>query len=141
MNSTGWKKGSGRACIEAQEIPFIDILRFSIFSCMRIGEVCRLRWEDIDKKERAVLVRDRKDPGKRKEIHMRVALLGEAWDIVQRQPRTTDLIFPYKSASVTAGFQRVRNALDIQDLRYHDMRREGPAGYLRQDSALRMLLR
>jgi integrase len=44
---------------------------------------------------------------------------------VQRQPRTTDLIFPYKSASVTAGFQRVRNALDIQDLRYHDMRREG----------------
>ncbi|BBE80195.1 tyrosine-type recombinase/integrase [Phytobacter sp. MRY16-398] len=114
-----------RSLHRSAKIPFIDILRFSIFSCMRIGEVCRLRWEDIDNEERAVLVRDRKDPRKKEGNHMRVALLGEAWDIVQRQPRTTDLIFPYKSASVTAGFQRVRNALDIQDLRYHDMRREG----------------
>lgn len=56
---------------------------------------------------------------------MNVALLGEAWDIVQRQPRKSELIFPYISGSVTAGFQRVRSALGIEDLRYHDMRREG----------------
>ena len=106
-------------------IPFVDILRFSVLSCMRVGEICRLRWEDIDQEARAVLVRDRKDPRKKEGNHMKVALLGEAWEIAQRQPRNGDLIFPYNSRSVTAGFQRVRDSLGIKDLRYHDLRREG----------------
>ncbi|KHN50690.1 tyrosine-type recombinase/integrase [Pectobacterium fontis] len=106
-------------------IPFVDILNFSILSCMRIGEVCRIRWDDIDEKQKAVLVRDRKDPRKKDGNHMMVPLLGEAWDIVQRQPKKSVLIFPYAAKSVTAGFQRVRSALGIEDLRYHDLRREG----------------
>lgn len=56
---------------------------------------------------------------------MMVPLLGEAWTILQRQPKAGELVFPYNSRSVTAGFQRVRNELGIDDLRYHDMRREG----------------
>lgn len=109
----------------AAKIPFVDILNFSILSCMRVGEVCKIRWEDVDKKQKAVMVRDRKDPRKKSGNHMLVPLLGEAWAIVQRQPKTSELIFPYNSRSVTAGFQRVRNALSIEDLRYHDLRREG----------------
>lgn len=109
----------------AAKIPFVDILNFSILSCMRVGEVCKIRWEDIDEKQKAVLVRDRKDPRKKSGNHMLVPLLGDAWTIVQHQPKTSELIFPYNSRSVTAGFQRVRNALGIKDLRYHDLRREG----------------
>ncbi|NAW84906.1 hypothetical protein CAG71_00295 [Photobacterium halotolerans] len=41
-------------------IPFIDILEFSILTCMRIGEVCGLRWEDLNEDHKTVLVRDRK---------------------------------------------------------------------------------
>lgn len=106
-------------------IPFVDILNFSILSCMRIGEVCRIRWDDIDEKQKAVLVRDRKDPRKKDGNHMMVPLLGDAWVIVQRQPKKSELIFPYMAKSVTAGFQRVRTALGIEDLRYHDLRCEG----------------
>lgn len=109
----------------AAKIPFVDILNFSILSCMRVGEVCKIRWEDVDEKQKAVLVRDRKDPRKKSGNHMLVPLLGETWDIVQRQSKTSELIFPYNSRSVTAGFQRVRNTLGIEDLRYHDLRREG----------------
>lgn len=109
----------------ATNIPFNDILEFSILSCMRIGEICRIRWDDIDEKSRAVVVRDRKDPRKKAGNHMTVPLLGGAWDIVMKQPRTDELIFPFDPKSVTAGFQRVRNALGIADLRYHDLRREG----------------
>ncbi|MEX5371720.1 tyrosine-type recombinase/integrase [Klebsiella pneumoniae] len=109
----------------AAKIPFVDILNFSILSCMRVGEVCKIRWEDVDEKQKAVLVRDRKDPRKKSGNHMLVPLLGDAWNIVQRQPKISELIFPYNSRSVTAGFQRVRNALGIEDLRYHDLRREG----------------
>jgi integrase len=106
-------------------IPYLDILDFSILTCMRIGEVCKLRWEDINEEHKTVLVRDRKDPRKKSGNHMIVPLLAESFDIAMRQPKSTPLIFPYNPRSVTAGFQRVRNQLGIEDLRYHDLRREG----------------
>ncbi|USD60790.1 site-specific integrase [Vibrio sp. SCSIO 43140] len=106
-------------------IPFVDILEFSILTCMRIGEVCSLRWEDINEEHRTVIVRDRKDPRKKQGNHMIVPLLAESFDIAMRQPKESELIFPFNSRSVTAGFQRVRNKLGIEDLRYHDLRREG----------------
>ncbi|NAW88785.1 tyrosine-type recombinase/integrase, partial [Photobacterium halotolerans] len=68
---------------------------------------------------------DRKDPRKKEGNHMIVPLLGGSFDIAMRQPRINRLIFPYQPRSVTAGFQRVRNKLGIEDLRYHDLRREG----------------
>lgn len=106
-------------------IPFTDIFVFSILTCMRIGEVCDIRWEDLNESQRAVLVRNRKDPRKKSGNHQWVPLLGDSWDIIQRQPKNSERIFPYNSRSVTAGFQRVRNELGIKDLRYHDLRREG----------------
>ena len=106
-------------------IPYIDILDFSILSCMRIGEVCKITWNDLDEENKAVIVRDRKDPRKKAGNHMLVPLIGGAFELVMKQPRTAERIFPYNSKSVTAGFQRVRNKLGIEDLRYHDLRREG----------------
>ncbi|CAM8375920.1 Phage integrase (fragment) [Mycobacterium tuberculosis] len=116
-----------KACNEHREgkIPFVDILDFSILSCMRIGEVCKVLWSDVDEKNRSVLVRDRKDPRKKTGNHMSVPLLGDAWTILQRQLRTDERVFPYNPKSVSTGFQRVRNVLGIEDLRYHDLRREG----------------
>ncbi|WP_022945385.1 site-specific integrase [Pseudoalteromonas ruthenica] len=121
-------------------IPFVDILDFSILTCMRIGEVCKLRWEDLNEEHKTILVRDRKDPRKKAGNHMVVPLLAGSFDIVLRQPRSSEFIFPYNSKSVTAGFQRVRNSLGIEDLRYHDMRREGASrlfekGYSIEDVA------
>ncbi|WP_224798156.1 tyrosine-type recombinase/integrase [Idiomarina abyssalis] len=107
------------------KIPLTDIFEFSILSCMRIGEVCKLRWDDLDESNRAVLVRNRKDPRKKEGNHMWCPLLGGAFELVVKQPRKGELIFPYQSRSVTAAFQRVRKKLGIEDLRYHDLRREG----------------
>ncbi len=118
------KRQSARANGQVR-IPFIDILDFSILTCMRIGEVCKITWEDLNEEHRTVVVRDRKDPRKKEGNHMLVPLLAESFDIAKRQPKTNERIFPYNPRSVTAGFQRVRNALGIQDLRYHDLRREG----------------
>ncbi|MCP4985536.1 MAG: site-specific integrase [Colwellia sp.] len=106
-------------------IPFVDILNFSILTCMRIGEVCSLRWSDLKHEHKTIVVRDRKDPRKKEGNHMIVPLLAGSYDIAAKQNKTDDRIFPYNSRSVTAGFQRVRNSLGITDLRYHDLRREG----------------
>lgn len=106
-------------------IPYVDLLDFSILSCMRVGEVCKIEWADVDDEQKAVIVRDRKDPRKKTGNHMLVPLLGGAWEILQKQPKGDARVFPYNERSVTAGFQRVRNELGITDLRYHDLRREG----------------
>ncbi len=106
-------------------IPFSDIFIFSILTCMRIGEVCTILWSDLNETQRAVMVRNRKDPRKKEGNHQWVPLLGDSWDIIAKQPKTDERIFPYDPRSVTAGFQRVRNQLGIKDLRYHDLRREG----------------
>jgi len=110
---------------EKKRIPFLDILDFSILTCMRIGEVCSLKWEDLNVNHKTIVVRDRKDPRKKEGNHLIVPLLGGSFDVVMKQNKEGELVFPYNSRSVTAGFQRVRNSLGIEDLRYHDLRREG----------------
>ena len=44
---------------------------------------------------------------------MIVPLLGESFEIALKQPNKGELIFPYNSRSVSAGFQRVRNELGM----------------------------
>lgn len=107
------------------KIPFVDILNFSILSCMRISEVCAILWADLDIENKSVIVRNRKDPRKKSGNHMVVPLLGGAFEIIENQEKNVGRIFPFNSRSVTAGFQRVRNELKIEDLRYHDLRLEG----------------
>lgn len=121
-------------------IPYADIFMFSILSCMRIGEVTSLRWSDVNQSSKSVLVRDRKDPRKKIGNHMIVPLLGEAWEILNRQPRDHELIFPYKSRTITQTYRQERDELGIEDLRYHDLRREGAsrlfeAGFSLEDVA------
>ncbi len=41
------------------------------------------------------------------------------------QPRVEDRVFPFNPKSITAMYRRVRDELGIEDLRYHDLRREG----------------
>ncbi|SJL85221.1 Phage integrase family protein [Vibrio palustris] len=57
-------------------IPYLDILDFSILTCMRIGEVCSLRWEDLNQAHKTITVRDRKDPRKKQGNHMIVSPAG-----------------------------------------------------------------
>lgn len=124
------------------EIPMGDLMDFAVASCMRLGEICRIRWDDLDITEKTVVIRDRKDPRKREGNHQTVPLLGDAWDIVQRQPQSDDgRIFPFLSKSISQMWWRTTNAIGIQNLRFHDLRHEGISrlfeqGYQIQEVAL-----
>lgn len=105
--------------------PFSEIYLFSILTCMRVGELCRIRWQDVDNNSKSVLVRDRKDPRKKEGNHMVVPLLGGAWEILQAQKKDSEFIFPYASRNISLVHSKVRDELGIKDLHYHDLRREG----------------
>ncbi len=117
------KREKSRSCT----IPHVDIFTFALLTCMRIGEITRIKWSDFDTEQKTILVRDRKSPKNKRGNNSEIPLVSEALEIMLRQPRKPDqdLIFPHNARSVSAGWQRVRDIQGIKDLRLHDLRAEG----------------
>lgn len=112
-----------------QSIPMADLTEFAIASGMRLGEICRIRWRDLDAVGRTVIIRDRKHPREKSGNDEVVPLLDVtgygALAIIQRQPPSGDgRIFPYKAKTVSTLFTRAVQALRIENLHFHDLRRE-----------------
>lgn len=108
-----------------QKMPLEKIIIFAIFSTRRIGEICRLRWEDLNEVENTILVRDMKHPRKRKGNNVTVDLPKIAMQVIQSMPRQGEFIFPFNPRSLGTAFRRHRDALGIYDLHFHDLRHEG----------------
>lgn len=102
---------------------YAEAVEFAALSAMRRGEVTSIMWKDIDKDKRLVGCW-RKHPRKGKVWEM-VPLLGRAWDILQRQPRKDERIFPIHEQTVSKYFKAACDELGIPDLHFHDLRHEG----------------
>lgn len=110
-----------------QRVPMSDIIHFAIGTSMRIGEIINLKWSDLNETDRTIIIRDRKHPRAKQGNDQEVPLLGATFDIAQRQPRKNNepRIFPVTDGTVSSIFPRACNALNIQDLCFHDFRHEG----------------
>lgn len=109
-----------------QRLPMADIIRFAIATAMRASEITSIRWDDLDEQDRTIVIRDRKHPNEKIGNNQTVPLLGEAFEIVKRQPKTADgRIFPYNEKTFSTIFPRACADLKIVDLRFHDLRHEG----------------
>lgn len=134
--------------------PMWDLCLFAIASAMRVGEIVRLRWEDLDEENRLIFVRDRKDPKKKAGNDMQVPLLAGPfrWEgtvvdplsIILRQ-RTASLrrglIFPFVAKTVSVTFERATAGCGIDDLTFHDLRHDAisrlfEAGYRIEEVAI-----
>lgn len=120
-------------------IPMADIMDVALWTCRRQDEICKLRWEDLDRAKQTLTARAVKHPRQRDRDHT-FPLLGDALAIIDRQPVTDERIFPYKRESVGARFTRAKKALQIVDLRFHDLKREAvsrlfEAGYTIEEVA------
>jgi integrase len=105
-------------------VPMRDIMWFAIHSARREAEICRLEWADNAQRGRTGLVRDAKHPRHKEGNHRRFKFTAEAWEIIERQPKTGEYIFPWDPKSVSAAFTRACHVLGIMDLRFHDLRHE-----------------
>lgn len=127
-------------------LPMRDLIHFAIESAMRIEEITRLRWVDLNESDRTIIIRNRKHPRQKQGNDQEVPLLGRTFEIVQRQPRpenpTPDCrIFPINANTVSTIFPRAKKALQIDNLHFHDLRHEGVSrlfeqGYQIQEVAL-----
>jgi integrase len=103
---------------------YADAVLFAVATAMRRGEICALRWADVDEAKRLALIRDRKDPRNKAGNDQWVPLLGDAWDILQRQPRG-ERVFPLEAGTLSKYFTEACRTLSIPDLHFHDMRHHG----------------
>lgn len=101
-----------------------EVVRVAAITGLRRSELTRIAWKDVDELHRAVLVRQRKHPRRIEAKDEWVPLLGESWDVVQRQPRVNAHVFPMSPETLTDNVTAAVRALGIPDLRLHDMRRE-----------------
>lgn len=110
-----------------RRIPMDVMTVWQFYSCRRIGESCRLLWEDWNRDEQTILVRKMKDPRRRNKAKV-VALPKEAqaflialWEIRDPdEPR----ILPYRAESCIAAYVAAKHATGIEGLRLHDSRRD-----------------
>lgn len=111
----------------AANIPLVDIFNISILTCMRLGEVCRVTWDDLNNEASTLTIRDRKDPRIKKGNNCTIPLCPESLRIIMNQKHTqeSERIFPYKPQSIGAAWQRVCKKQQIENLHYHDLRAEG----------------
>ena len=108
-----------------RKVPMNDVVDFAIASSRRLSEIFRLRWEDIDRTDMTIVVRDMKHPNGSQGNHMTVKLTRHALEIIDRQPcKDEGPIFPYKASTAKECFARACDLLKIDNLHFHDLRHE-----------------
>lgn len=102
---------------------YADGVLFAAASAMRRGEVCAPKWDDINEQIHCASVL-RKHPRLGKKLES-VPILPVAWDVIQRQPKTDDRVFPIHESTLSKYFTWTCRHLSIPDLHLHDLRHEG----------------
>ena len=105
--------------------PMQAIVAFALFSTRRQEEITRIAWADLDREGSRILVRDMKHPGQRVGNDQWCDLPPEALRIALSMPQTGEAIFPFTTDAIGAAFTRACDFLEIEDLRFHDLRHEG----------------
>lgn len=112
-------------------IPMARIVKFAIATGMRLDEIVRIEWKDVDQSTRTVMVSNRKDPRKKDGNNQRVPLLNatgyDAISLLAEQQSAFGAkvrCFPYNGRSVGTAFRRTCRKAGIVDLHFHDLRHE-----------------
>lgn len=118
-----------------QKIDMPMLCRFALATGMRQGEICGLQIEDINRSEKTVIIRDRKDPKNKQGNDQIVPLLPNAWAIVEPliADRTQGSVFNVRADSVSTAFTRACKNVEpaINDLHFHDLRHKATADFFR----------
>lgn len=106
-------------------VPMQKLVAAAIFTTRRQEELVTMRWDDLNVEHQTILIRDVKHPRHKAGNHKDARLTDEALALIRSMPKVDDRIFPFSTEAVSAQFTRACQWLEIEDLRFHDLRRAG----------------
>lgn len=106
-------------------LPFDDLIDISVLTCLRLGELLRISWADIDHAKKLILVRDRKHPTHKIGNDQWVPLLNGAYERLLALPRRGERIVPHHPKSIQNLWMAAVKKAGIEDCTWHDLRHEG----------------
>lgn len=117
--------------------PMYLIIWFAIYSCRREAEITRLEWADFNREYKEWLVRDVKHPRGSKGNHHYFFVTDHALSIIdelstpemrerlRRRGLNPNCLIGGTASGISSAFTRACEILEIEDLRFHDLRHEG----------------
>ncbi|HVO92873.1 MAG TPA: site-specific integrase [Terriglobales bacterium] len=113
-------------CYQAKNPWVGPIVEFAFEVGPRRGNLLRLKWPDIDVKERSVLLRAVKNSRSPEQlVDVTVGLTPRALQILKKLPRSLDgRVFPISADALKAAFNRARHKLGLDQFRFRDARHE-----------------
>lgn len=91
---------------------------FAIETAMRAGEICALRWTDIDLSHRVATIGGGKTDAAQRDVPMTT----EAARLLELLDQDSELVFNLTSRQIDANFRRGKKLAGIEDLHFHDTR-------------------
>jgi integrase len=112
-------------------IPMAAIIKFAVASAMRQEEIFHAKWQDLNRRDKLLTIRDRKDPREKRGNDQSIPLLSlsgyDALAVIDSdgvKGEGGDRIFPFNHRSAGTAFTRACKELNIADLHFHDLRHE-----------------
>jgi len=116
------EKGEEKRLLEKSPRNFQDVIKFALETAMRRGEIASLMWENVNLKRSVVTLPKTKNGDART-----VPLSPQAIAILKSRPppdTSKASVFGYTESSITATMRLTCSETRIEDLRFHDLRRE-----------------
>ena len=109
-----------RFCHTYSNRDLFSIVVLAVESAMRMGEILKLRWEDINLRNRVASLHDTKN-GSQRDVPLSIRA-REA--IMRLGVKSHGPVFNYKSAGLKSVWRAMLITLGIEDLHFHDLRHE-----------------
>ncbi len=95
----------------------VSIIEFACETGMRRSEMLSMQWRHVDVRARMLLIPETKNGTPR-----RIPLTRKAQEVLEGIDPTGDYIFPVTATNLKQTWNRILEKLQIQDLRFHDLR-------------------
>lgn len=114
-----WDDASVAKMMGVMDAEMAVVFQLALETAMRLGEIAKLRWDDVDLKRRFVLCKDTKNGDDRK-----VPLSSRAVELLESLPRSGDKCFSKSAGYMGNRFVIYRRRAGVEGLTFHDTRHE-----------------
>lgn len=109
--------------LDAESPDFGRLVRLALETAMRMGEIAGLKWRDVNLKDRVIRLRDTKN-GEERAVPLSKVAVTVLKEQRPEDAKPDDRVFGYQHDSISQKWSRLIEDLEIEGLRFHDLRHE-----------------